>query len=251
MDWNDGIELLSSWTGHIGNLGLHLLWRFIHIVLSLWFIVSGTVETLECYLISSGLIQKYRSIHTEKLRYLAIVVESEETREISKVLELLRWLTAIGVRRVCLFDSQGLLKKSKDLILGTISGSTLLEEVSEKDSLPNRKGITLEFISSSDNKDAVAKAANILLQRCLKSIDSGENVFTETHLREALKAVGDSGQEPDLMLVYGPVRCHLGFPAWKLQYTEIVHMGPLKSMKYGSLVKEIHKFTRVRQNYGA
>ena len=28
------------------------------------------------------------------------------------------------------------------------------------------------------------------------------------------------------------------------------HMGPLKSMKYGSLLKVIRKFTMVRQNYG-
>lgn len=28
------------------------------------------------------------------------------------------------------------------------------------------------------------------------------------------------------------------------------HMGPLKSMKYGSLLKAIYKFTMVRQNYG-
>ncbi|XP_010553436.1 PREDICTED: dehydrodolichyl diphosphate synthase complex subunit NUS1-like isoform X2 [Tarenaya hassleriana] len=236
----------------IENLGLHLLWRFLHIVVSFWYIISGIVETIESYLISVGLIRMYHSINVDKLRYLAIVVESEEAREISKVVELLQWLTAIGVRRVCLFDSQGLLKKSKGLILGTIACSKLLEE---KDSFTNQKGIALEFISSSDNKDAVAKAASILLQRCLKSNHSGngkgENSFTEARLNEALKTIGDSGPEPDLMLVYGPVRCHLGFPAWRMQYTEIVHMGSLKSMKYGSLVKAIHKFTRVRQNYGA
>lgn len=28
------------------------------------------------------------------------------------------------------------------------------------------------------------------------------------------------------------------------------HMGPLKSMNYGSLIKAIYKFTMVRQNYG-
>ncbi|RVX12316.1 hypothetical protein CK203_010695 [Vitis vinifera] len=28
------------------------------------------------------------------------------------------------------------------------------------------------------------------------------------------------------------------------------HMGPLKSMKYGSLLKAIYKFSMVHQNYG-
>ncbi|GKV19727.1 hypothetical protein SLEP1_g29951 [Rubroshorea leprosula] len=69
-------------------------------------------------------------------------------------------------------------------------------------------------------------------------------------MTEALKAVGCIGLEPDLLLVYGPVRCHLGFPPWRLRYTEIIHMGPLKFMRYGSLRKAIYKFTMVRQNYG-
>ncbi|MCH87335.1 nogo-B receptor-like, partial [Trifolium medium] len=30
------------------------------------------------------------------------------------------------------------------------------------------------------------------------------------------------GPEPDLLLVYGPVRSHLGFPPWRIRYTEIV-----------------------------
>jgi ditrans,polycis-polyprenyl diphosphate synthase len=61
---------------------------------------------------------------------------------------------------------------------------------------------------------------------------------------------GENVHVPDLLLVYGPIRSHLGFPAWRLRYTEIVHMGTLKYMRYGSLLKAIHKFTGVHQNYG-
>lgn len=98
------------------------------------------------------------------------------------------------------------------------------------------------------------KAANILLQRYLKSShpenDKGENFFTESHLNEALRVVGlcrfshnefksllnlspriwwsktmagENIHAPDLLLVYGPIRSHLGFPAWRLRYTEIVY----------------------------
>ena len=28
--------------------------------------------------------------------------------------------------------------------------------------------------------------------------------------------------EPELLLVFAPVRCHLGFPAWRMRYTEIM-----------------------------
>ncbi|EFH68914.1 predicted protein [Arabidopsis lyrata subsp. lyrata] len=253
MDSNQSMRLLSSWIGQIGDLGLNLLWRFIHIVVSLWYIVSGISEAIESYAISLGLNKKYSSIDLEKLRCLAVVVDIEAVQDVAKVVELLQWLTTIGVKQVGLFDSQGLLKKSKDLILETVPGSMLLEEIG-KDFSPDGKRIALEFISSSDNKEAVMKAANILLQRYLKSShpenDQGENFFTESHLNEALGVVGENVHVPDLLLVYGPIRSHLGFPAWRLRYTEIVHMGTLKYMRYGSLLKAIHKFTGVHQNYG-
>uniref|UniRef100_M4DTI9 ditrans,polycis-polyprenyl diphosphate synthase [(2E,6E)-farnesyldiphosphate specific] n=1 Tax=Brassica campestris TaxID=3711 RepID=M4DTI9_BRACM len=251
MDFNDPMLALSSWIGQIGDFGLGLLWRFIHIVVTLCHIVSGIFEAVESYAISLGLIQKYSSIDIEKLKCLAVVVDIEAARDVSKVVELLEWLTTIGVKQVGLFDSQGLLKKSKDMILEMVPRSVLLQETGEKDT----SGIALEFISSSDNKEAVVKAANILFQKYLKSRhpgkdEEGENVFTESHLNEALRVVGESVHVPDLLLVYGPVRSHLGFPAWRLRYTEIVHMGSLKYMRYGSLLKAIHKFTGVRQNYG-
>ncbi|CAL9214600.1 unnamed protein product [Arabidopsis halleri] len=253
MDSNQSMRLLSSWIGQIGDLCLNLLWRFIHIVVSLWYIVSGIFEAIESYAISLGLNKKYSSIDLEKLRCLAVVVDIEAVQDVAKVVELLQWLTTIGVKQVGLFDSQGLLKKSKDLILETVPGSMLLEEIG-KDFSPDGKRIALEFISSSDNKEAVMKAANILLQRYLKSShpenDKGENFFTESHLNEALGVVGENVHVPDLLLVYGPIRSHLGFPAWRLRYTEIVHMGTLKYMRYGSLLKAIHKFTGVHQNYG-
>ncbi|CAH2038220.1 unnamed protein product [Thlaspi arvense] len=254
MDMNEPMLLLSSWVGQIGDVGLDLLWRFIHLVVSLCHVVSGIFEAIESYVISLGLIQKYNSIDFEKLRCLAVVVDIEVARDISKVIELLQWLATIGVKQVGLFDSQGLLKKSKDMILEIVPGSVLLPDTGEKNFSPGQNRIAIEFISSSDNKEAVVKAANILLEKYLKSShpenDKGEDFFTESHLNEALTVVGDNVHVPDLLLVYGPVRSHLGFPAWRLRYAEIVHMGSLKYMRYGSLLKAIYKFTGVRQNYG-
>ncbi|KAL1202295.1 hypothetical protein V5N11_019745 [Cardamine amara subsp. amara] len=254
MDLYDPMMHVSSWIRQVGNLGLDLLWRFIHIVVSLWHIVFGIFEAIESYAISLGFDERYNSIDIKKLRCLAVAVDIADARDVANVIELLQWLTTIGVKQVGLYDSQGLLKKSKDLVLATVPGSFLLEENGKKDFSPDEKRIAIEFISSSDNKEAVMKAANILLQRYLKSSppenNKGENFFTESHLSEALRVVGENGHVPDLLLVYGPIRSHLGFPAWRLRYTEIVHMGSLKYMRYGSLLKAIHKFTGVRQNYG-
>ncbi|KAJ4716479.1 Dehydrodolichyl diphosphate syntase complex subunit NUS1 [Melia azedarach] len=238
----------------IGSLGLQLLWHLVHLIVNLWYFALGIAAAIESCLISSGILKRYKALNIDQLRYLAIVVESEEAFHILKIIELLRWLVDIGVKRVCLYDVEGILKKSKESILEKLNNATLFEEADKSNPLVNHKHITLEFASFSDGKEAVVKAANLLFMKYMKLGDSGkiqeDKIFTEAHMDEALRAVGFKGPEPDLLLVYGPARCHLGFPAWRIRYTEIVHMGPLNSMRRGSLMKAIYRFTMVRQNYG-
>lgn len=200
---------------------------------------------LESYLICSGLVKKYKAMNLDKLKYLAIIVDSEEAHEISKVTALLHWLAIAGVKNVCLYDAEGLLKSSKEAIL-----ERLYAEAIANVPLLDPKSLNLEFASYSDGKEAVAKAANLLFTKYFSYGDQKEQIVMELQLIEALKAVGSGSPDPDLLLVYGPARCHMGFPPCRIRCTEIVHMGPLKSMKHGSLIKAMQKFTVVRQNYG-
>lgn len=104
------------------------------------------------------------------------------------------------------------------------------------------------MISFPDGKHAVAKAANVLLKKHYLSDNTEKLELTESDMTDALGAIGmfffpnyfpyfSSGStiistffvksgygapDPDLMLIYGPARCHLGFPAWRMRYTEIV-----------------------------
>lgn len=91
----------------IGNLGLQLLWHLLHFVVNIWYCVLGMAHFIESYVISSGVLKRYKSLNLGKLRYLAIVVDSEEARQTSEVIELLHWLEAIGVKHVCLYDMEG------------------------------------------------------------------------------------------------------------------------------------------------
>ncbi|KAM6576386.1 hypothetical protein CsatB_028223 [Cannabis sativa] len=238
----------------IGKMGIRLVWHILHLLVSMFYVALGMTHVAESYLISSGLWKKYRAFNKGKVRYLAIVVESEEAYQTSNIIKLLLWLESIGVKHICLYDAEGIMKKSKEAILEKLNNVTLFEKASEHDKLLSENCMTLEFASFSDGKEAVAKAANFLLRKYMTSTalngNQEENTFTEAQMADALKAIGCNGPEPDLLLVYGPVRCHLGFPAWRIRYTEIVHMGPLKLMRYGSLIKTIYKFTMVRQNFG-
>ncbi|KAK6136751.1 hypothetical protein DH2020_029505 [Rehmannia glutinosa] len=232
-----------------GDLGLRLLWHIMHLVVSIWYFVLGLTNTLESFFISSGLFKRYRCLDISKVQYLAVVIDSEEARETLKVLELLRWLAAIGLKKVCLYDEEGVLKKSKEALTLWLKSERMSKETTS-DQLFEQKYMSLEVISFSDSKHAVAKAANFLFKKHYLSANTEKPKLTEPDMADALEALGYGALEPDLMLIYGPARCHLGFPAWRIRYTEMVHMGPLKFMKFGAIIKAIHRFTTVHQNYG-
>ncbi|OIV92611.1 hypothetical protein TanjilG_17962, partial [Lupinus angustifolius] len=210
------------WLVQIFNLGLQLLWYFLHIILSLWYSILAVANFIESYLISYGVFNKYKSLHLENLRYLAIVIESEDAHQTSKVVQLLQWLDSFGVKNVYLYDMNGVLKKSKEAIFQKLKNAKSIEETNEVVTKHVPDHMTLEFVSYVDGKEAVAKAANLIFRENLNRHNLGGVEFSETHLNEALQIVGCKGPEPDLLLVYGPVRCHLGFPAWRMRYTEIV-----------------------------
>ena len=232
------------------NIVLFLLWHIIHLIIRVLYIVREIFRAIESYLITNGYVKTYENLNLNRVKYLGIVVDSDEARNTSNVIELLEWLSAMGVKKVCLYDREGVLKKSKAAFLERFGSTKNLNGNSVSDS-PSKKRMDFEFVSISDGKEAVAKAANLLFKKYYVDGDSEKPFFTETHLNDALKTLGAVEPDPDLLLIYGPVRCHLGFPAWRLRYTEMVHMGSLKYKKYGLIRKAIHRFTKVKQNYGS
>lgn len=76
-------------------------------MVSVFNFVLGIAHVIESHLISSGLLKKYKAFSTDKVQYLAIVIESEEADQTSRVIKLLLWLKAIGVKYICLYDVEG------------------------------------------------------------------------------------------------------------------------------------------------
>lgn len=223
---------------------LLLLWHVLHLVIKVIYFVREILRAIESYLITNGIVKTYEDLNLDRVKYLGIVVDSDEARETSKVIELLEWLSDIGVKKVCLYDREGVLKKSKEIFMEKF------------DSLENsetnlKRQMDFEFVSIIDGKETVAKAANLLYKKYYADANSEKPFFTEFYLTEALKVLGANQPDPDLLLIYGPTRCHLGFPAWRIRYTEMVHMGSLKNKKFGLILKAINKYTKVKQNYGS
>ncbi|KAF2316379.1 hypothetical protein GH714_041720 [Hevea brasiliensis] len=139
---------------------LQFLWRTLHLLVSLWYLQVSMVQMIEGFLISSGLVKRYGALDIDKVRYLAIVVDSEEAYQISKVIQLLKWVEDMGVKHLCLYDSKGVLKTNKKTIMESLNNAMPFEEAVEKDVLLDQKQMTVEFASSSDGKEAITRAAN-------------------------------------------------------------------------------------------
>ncbi|KAI4351254.1 hypothetical protein L6164_005630 [Bauhinia variegata] len=113
--------------GQVGNCGLQLLWHLLHSILSIWYFIKAMSNLFKSYLISGGVLKRYKSLHLGKLKHLAVVIESEDAHQISKVVELLQWLDTIGVKNVCLYYMDGVLNKSKDAILQKLKNAKFFE----------------------------------------------------------------------------------------------------------------------------
>ena len=48
---------------------------------------------------NSLIFKKYKSCNLGNLRYLAMVIESDDAHQVSKVVELLRWLESLEIGR--------------------------------------------------------------------------------------------------------------------------------------------------------
>lgn len=65
-----------------------------------------------------------------------------------------------------------------------------MKEESKNDSGFCKKQMAFEFVSSSDGKAAVAKAANVLFKKYYLDGDTEKPFFTEAYLSDALKNLG-------------------------------------------------------------
>ncbi|CAK9172103.1 unnamed protein product [Ilex paraguariensis] len=190
MELGDEMQKILLWISQSGNLALCLLWCIIHLIVGIWYFALGIAGALESCLISIGLLKRYKALDIGKVRYLAIVIDSEEARQTSKVIELLRWLAAIGVKNACLYDPDGVLKKFKEAFMTRLGDAQLSEEAAVNDPLLDQKYMALEFASLSDGKEAAARAANLLFVKYYLGGADTKPIFTESLMAEALKAVG-------------------------------------------------------------
>ncbi|KAF3775558.1 Dehydrodolichyl diphosphate syntase complex subunit [Nymphaea thermarum] len=226
-----GLQRSRTW-----RLMLGLCWFLLHLLVKLHHLAIRVARKLQCYLILVGYMFNCVRLGLNKLQCVAIVVDSEEAFQISKIFSLVRWLSKFGVKHISLYDMDGVLKESKKFLVKNWADLSPREwkEADKKFGSRHQKSVDLEWLSFSDGKEAVVRAALYICANYSKPVSADapkpltadapqtKQTLTEADLDKALRAVGSCGPEPDLLFIFGPARCHLGFPAWRLRYTEII-----------------------------
>lgn len=89
------------------KLILGFCWYLLHLMVNLRHMGSSVNDLLFCYIISMGLLLKHQNLQLDKLNSLAVVVDSEEAKNTTKIKQLLCWLSSIGIKYIILYDMQG------------------------------------------------------------------------------------------------------------------------------------------------
>lgn len=111
------VVVLLSWLNadilviHDRELILGLLWYLTHLLISLFDLWSHLSNFLECYLISSELLPKYRNLHFERFKCVGVTVDNREANNILKIKQLLQWFSNIGIKYVVLYEIEGVIMK--------------------------------------------------------------------------------------------------------------------------------------------
>lgn len=86
---------------------LGLCWFLLHLLVKLLHLAMRIAHKLHCYLILIGYMSNCVALRLNKLQSVAIVVDSEEAFQISKIFRLVRWLSKFGVMCISLYDMDG------------------------------------------------------------------------------------------------------------------------------------------------
>lgn len=242
-----------------------LCWHTLHFVVTIFIFVTSVINSLRYLLFATRSIVKYKASKGMKPQIVGVVIESQEAgTEVSKICDFLLWLSEVGVQHVSLYDMEGVLKQSRRVLEKTTCNlnkgiqfiDTWQDYRKQNSNYPSTEQIamTVELLSLCDGKEGIAKAARYLCSDSSQKSDlNGQHMnlkLTEADIDRGLEATGYAGPEPDLLFVFGFTRCLLGFPAWRVRFTEIIHMGMLKSLTLNSLLKALDEFSTKNQNYG-
>ncbi|XP_022702335.1 dehydrodolichyl diphosphate synthase complex subunit nus1-like isoform X2 [Varroa jacobsoni] len=189
----------------------------------------------------------------KKPAHLALVVADPPVR-FADLAKVLAWCHETGIYYVTLYDFDGLIKSSPNVLLEAAAplarGKFKIElhffsqeRHNEMASRNNVSGVVhVHLAASEDGRSALVEAARVLYR-------NGTTDVTISNVDQLLRVRTD-WPEPDLLIRCGGVHSHLGFLPWALRLTEFADLYSHKYLLPSEFRDLLYKFAKIDRRFG-
>lgn len=188
--------------------------------------------------------------------------------------DLVAWSLSAGIKHLTLYDYDGLLKDDVDLLRKIIYGKLCKYFGGEKTPkfavrIPHQNQVYFNIPSSTDSAGSAPTSKKVSIEIVLLSIVDGRETIVELtkSLAELYKEdkISDDditmdlvdtelkqlvGEEPDLLLYFGPNLDLQGFPPWHIRLTELFWEHDNNSVSYTVFIRGLKQFAGSKVNVG-
>ncbi|KAL6937749.1 hypothetical protein ACO0RG_004271 [Hanseniaspora osmophila] len=202
--------------------------------------------------------------------------------------DLVAWSLSSGIKHLVLYDYNGILKKDVDMLRYTIYNklakyfgpnnvpkyairiprtdsiyyNTAEQEVEEekfvdnadnntnfKTETNNNKKVSIEItlLSNVDGRETVVELTRTMAELCYKKELDIKDVTMELVDKELIQLVGN---EPDLLLYFGPNLDLQGYPPWHIRLTEFYWEPDNDEVTYSVFIRGLKKYATCKINVG-
>lgn len=184
--------------------------------------------------------------------------------------DVVTWSLSAGIKHLSLYDHDGLLKNDVDLLrkitynkLCKYFGPTKVPKFAIRIPHSNQifynlpsssernadKKISIEIIllSKIDGRDTIVDLTKTMAELCKQGEMSEDDITQDLVDKELQQLVG---QEPDLLLYFGPNLDLQGFPPWQLRLTELFWEHDNDDVSYTVFIRGLKKYSACKINVG-
>jgi dehydrodolichyl diphosphate syntase complex subunit NUS1 len=206
-------------------------------------------------------------------RHLAVILNLKEINEegggikglLSNAGEVATWCIGAGIQTLSIYESTGALKKmdtadvhrsiSKTLqsYFGSHNCPNFSIRVPQQNSSYANGGnhhdiqLTINLISQQDGREAIVEMTRTLADMAVHHKIGSQEISIDVIDNQLRDLVMD---EPDLLIIFGPVIDLQGFPPWHIRLSEIFYLPDIEEVSYAVFLKALQKYATCKINVG-
>ncbi|GMM39584.1 ditrans,polycis-polyprenyl diphosphate synthase [Hanseniaspora uvarum] len=188
--------------------------------------------------------------------------------------DLVAWSLSAGIKHLTLYDYDGLLKDDVDLLRKIIFSKLckyfgaqktpkfavriphknqvyfnipITTDATESDSLNKKVSIEIVLLSVVDGRETIVELTKTLAELYKEDKISEDDItmdLVDTELKQLV------GEEPDLLLYFGPNLDLQGYPPWHIRLTELFWEHDNNSVSYTVFIRGLKQFSASKVNVG-